>query len=165
VERFESKVDRSGGPDACHPWTKGTYPNGYGHFYVDGTLSTTSSRFALSVKLGRPLRADEEACHTCDNPPCCNPSHLFEGSLSDNAKDMVAKGRHVAPDTKGENNGMAKLTAALVVSIRESHAAGRMIKHLAEEHALGLSTVGHIVTGRTWRSAPGPIRTPKKRAA
>src|ERR1043166_767929 len=33
-------------------------------------------------------------CHTCDNPPCCNPEHLWAGMSRENLKDCVAKGRH-----------------------------------------------------------------------
>lgn len=51
-------------------------------------------RKTLEIRLGRPLEAGMHACHTCDNPPCINPAHLFEASNRDNQRDMVAKRRH-----------------------------------------------------------------------
>ena len=43
-------------------------------------------------------------CHTCDNPPCVNPKHLFLGTKSDNNYDRISKGR--TADHNGENNPM-----------------------------------------------------------
>jgi len=48
-------------------------------------------------------------CHTCDNPSCCNPSHLFLGTPKDNNDDKMAKGRH--NPVVGEHNPQAKITA------------------------------------------------------
>jgi HNH endonuclease len=49
---------------------------------------------AIWVALHGPLERKDFVCHKCDNPPCCNPDHLFIGSLAENNRDMAAKGRY-----------------------------------------------------------------------
>lgn len=92
LERFWARVDQTGGADACWPWTRGRFANQYGTFRVDGA-NKRAHRWLLGALRGAALRSDELACHRCDNPPCCNPSHLFIGSAADNSRDMAAKGR------------------------------------------------------------------------
>jgi len=99
AQRFWASVDMSGGPDACWPWMKVYYPNGYGLFaYRDDNgkqHSTTASNMAFSLTHG-PLLKGFYACHNCpggDNPACCNPSHLFSGTATDNMQDAKRKGR------------------------------------------------------------------------
>lgn len=95
---FWERVDQSGGPEACWPWTgrrqskRADGAGGYGCF-IRGGKTVYSHRWALELTLGRPLGPRMLACHTCDNPPCCNPAHLFEGTFTDNFRDAVAKGR------------------------------------------------------------------------
>jgi hypothetical protein len=95
-ERFWAKVDRSGGPDACWLWTAGTFRlrNGYGKFGADPAASRTvyAHRFAYELSHG-PIPPGLLVCHHCDNPPCCNPAHLFLGTIADNMRDMSDKGR------------------------------------------------------------------------
>lgn len=93
LDRFWTRVDRTGGPDACWPWVAGRFANGYGSFRVDGR-NARAHRWLLGHLRGEALGADELGCHHCDNPPCCNPRHLFIGSHGDNTRDMTAKGRH-----------------------------------------------------------------------
>lgn len=96
-ERFWAKVDTSGGPDACWPWLGSFRHHGYGQFSVNGKLVTVP-RWILGKARGKPLRWDSElrelACHRCDNPPCCNPAHLYVGTHKANTGDMIARGRH-----------------------------------------------------------------------
>ena len=90
--RFWARVDRSGGPTACWPWTGPVTPTGYGHV-LDG-----AHRVALGIHLGRRLMSRVElACHHCDNPPCCNPVHLFAATHKENTEDARRKGRLYYP--------------------------------------------------------------------
>jgi hypothetical protein len=57
-------------------------------------------------------------CHTCDNPPCIQKSHLFEGTISDNAKDAVRKGRWAKSRNFIENNPNQKMDRSIRNRIR-----------------------------------------------
>jgi hypothetical protein len=76
-ERFWAKVDKSGGPSACWLWTASTN-KGYGQLEIDGRPEG-AHRIAYKLSIG-PIPNGLSVCHSCDNPPCCNPSHLFLGS-------------------------------------------------------------------------------------
>lgn len=89
-ERFWSKVDRRG-PEECWPWNGPLDSHGYGLFCWENG-QRHASRYALEERLGRQL-GSLFALHTCDNPRCVNPNHLFPGTQLDNLRDMARKGR------------------------------------------------------------------------
>lgn len=66
----------------------------YAQAYVDGKTMSVP-RLVLGLKKGDGLCA----CHRCDNPACVNPAHLFIGTIADNNRDMMRKGRFVHPET------------------------------------------------------------------
>jgi hypothetical protein len=91
-----------------------------------------------------PIPAGMHVCHHCDNPPCCNPAHLFLGTNTDNIKDRVAKGR------SGHTN--AKLTPERAHDIRRRYAAGGIFqRELAAEYGVTRSCVQHVIHGNSWR--------------
>jgi hypothetical protein len=92
--RFWPKVDRSAGTDGCWPWTGGTNEHGYGILGLGGKGAgfIKAHRMAYAVAFGL---VPDFTCvlHHCDNPPCCNPDHLYIGDQKQNARDMKARGR------------------------------------------------------------------------
>lgn len=90
VFRFWSKV-RRGSASECWPFTGSCDPKGYGRFHHLGN-GRLAHRVAWELVNGAPPPG-LQACHKCDNPPCCNPAHLFLGTDAENKSDMRSKGR------------------------------------------------------------------------
>ena len=89
AERLQAGIVES--PSGCHEWTKATNRKGYGRIWSNGETVYTH-RLAWELSHGW-VPDDLQVLHRCDNPPCCNPAHLFLGTNADNMADKVAKGR------------------------------------------------------------------------
>lgn len=76
--------------DECWPWQGELRSNGYGVCRV-GARRHNAHRVAWSLHHGR--EPDLQILHHCDNPSCCNPAHLYEGTQAENIRDMVQAGR------------------------------------------------------------------------
>ncbi len=85
-------VDYSAGHEACWPWGGSRDKDGYGQARCRG-LATRKAHVVVWVLAGYSVPLGSILCHTCDNPPCCNPQHMFLGTHQTNADDKVAKGR------------------------------------------------------------------------
>ena len=79
--------------DGCRVWTGARDEQGRGHFgFGSRTTVVKAHRMAYELAVG-PIPPGMKVCHSCDNPPCCEPTHLFLGTQADNVADMVRKGR------------------------------------------------------------------------
>lgn len=92
IERFWAKVDIRGDGE-CWEWTASKSTYGYGRFTVN-RKGRPATRIAWELFHKKPFPEGMLACHTCDNPGCVNPHHIWPGTQSDNINDCVAKGRH-----------------------------------------------------------------------
>ncbi len=80
----------------CLEWKGAKCKRGYGRISIDGRLASTHRTVAYAAGLVQTIFGPEReqcALHKCDNPRCCNPKHLWPGTLSDNMQDCAAKGR------------------------------------------------------------------------
>ena len=146
-QRLDYYTDKSGGPDACWPWTGALDTDGYGFLKWQGKQRRVT-RLTWIAAHG-PIPEGKLVCHDCDNPPCVNPAHLFVGPPAANSADMVNKGRSFHP--KGELHGCAKITEAIV---REIRAAPGLQRDIAKRFGIGQACVSQIRHRKTWKHVP-----------
>lgn len=143
--RFWSYVDKSGGPDACWPWT-GTIDKGYGVLTIrvgDGRRVIGAHRLSLNLA-GVDVPDGMHACHHCDNPQCVNPRHLYAGTPLDNVHDALNRGRHYQALTEDDVRELRRRYVPYKIGYRV----------LAKEFGVGDMTVRDAIHGITWAHVP-----------
>jgi len=167
--QFWKNVDRSGGKDACWPWTgkvklkstRSINRQNYGQFRASNGVTYRANRIALlwmlykkktKTTLKKQLHSKKMVCHTCDNPNCCNPRHLKERTGGWNNRDAIRKGRA----------NRKRLSKALVsrfkrLAIRDH---GRVSKKLCEQFGISHEAARRIVIGESYAHVPpvGAVR-------
>jgi hypothetical protein len=138
VSRFHATVAR-GHADGCWPWSGSIDHYGYGRFSVGGKWYR-ASRIAMLIQMGSDP-GSLCVCHSCDNPCCCNPRHLFLGTQHDNVRDCCDKGRHKY------GLSAATLTSQQVIAIKGSTLS---IGELAQRYGVAQNTISAIQMGRLW---------------
>lgn len=158
VRKFWRMVNKKG-PDECWPWLGSIRGKGYGSMALSDSTIPRSRRFRYAHRIAYHLAFGPPrsfVCHHCDNPPCCNPAHLFDGTVADNSRDAAAKGRLRAlftpTRTQGAHNVKAKLTIEQVYEIRRRGTENW--QGLASEFGITSANVGMIVRRQTWRHLP-----------
>ena len=141
--RFWRLVDRSG---ECWEWTAAKDRNGYGLFTEQPGSQVVAHRYAYRITHGE-IPAGRFICHSCDNPSCVNPAHLWLGTAAENMHDMVQKGRSLT----GERHPARKLSEADVVEIRRRYASDDITQQqLADEYGVHQTHISEIVRGVRW---------------
>lgn len=145
VARFKERMVSV--ESGCMEWTGERDRCGYGRMRFGNNQYKAAHRLAYQFFVG-PIPEGMLVCHRCDNPPCCNPAHLFLGTAKDNSQDMLRKGR----EYRGRHN--AKLSEEQAQEIRsryrprESGQANRAA--LATEYGISVAQVRRIALGLNW---------------
>jgi hypothetical protein len=147
----------------CALWMGAADKDGYGWCRENG--ERRAHRAALVRKLGRPIRRGYMALHTCDNPPCVEPDHLYEGTRADNDRDARERRRNGLKGARGDANGMrthaglsrgsrnakAKLTENIVAEIKRCVFDGEVQQEVADRFGVSRPTISGIKSGKTWK--------------
>ena len=147
LRNFWTKVARLG-PGDCWEWGGALDTSGYGLVHLDSVLYK-AHRVAYSVgKASQP--GASYVCHSCDNPRCCNPSHLWLGTARDNAHDRDEKERQYA--AQGEDHYRSILTTKQVIEIKTTlkNWEWGMGSALAKKYGVHEATISAIKQGRIW---------------
>lgn len=131
----------------CWNWVKGTDTCGYGIFYPYGAAAPKirAHRYSYMIHKG-PIPEGLYVCHTCDNPGCVNPDHLWLGTHTENMRDKERKGR--GHDRSGSSNVKAKITEEIALEIYNAEGTN---KEIGARFGLDHQLVYRIRTKRMWK--------------
>lgn len=141
--RFLFNVDKT--KNGCWQWTSYKDWKGYGHFYLNGK-HVKAHRFSYKFFKKEEIPKGKIVCHTCDNPSCVNPGHLWIGTHKDNADDKMKKGRFTY--MRGEKSKRSTLTnkqALEVFRMSGTH------QDIADKFKVGKHVISDIKRKKTYK--------------
>jgi hypothetical protein len=163
ITRFNRLVERT---DGCWKW-HGYTVKGYGVLYDgdNGWRMVQAHRLSWKIHHGA-ISPGMFVCHRCDNPPCCNPDHLFLGTQKDNMSDAARKfrtssgARHAArvfagQEIHGSVRANAKLSEEQVRTIRQLRRDGVSVRDIAPMFKVCKATIFNLLRGKTWGNVAG----------
>ena len=141
---FWAKVEKGQDGD-CWKWLGCTDKDGYG-LLTFRKKQLRAARVAVTIS-GKPMRDEDQACHSCGNNWCCNPSHIYAGTPIQNNADKIAHGTHKA----GSQVYCAVLDEIHIPDIRASNLSNATLGRI---YGVSASAICHVKRRKTWRHVP-----------
>lgn len=149
IDRFFTYVDKGVNDDkCCWNWMGALSRGDYGNFW-DGRKNKRANRYSYEHHNKVTLNPLQFVCHSCDNPRCVRPTHLWLGTRQDNMDDAANKGRL----KKGQNAPKAAFTNQQILSIRERISNGEKQQHIADEYKVHNVTISRIWLKKVYKDA------------
>lgn len=143
-ERFFEKVEKGENENDCWKWNGAILSNGYGQITIN------RKRFPahrLSFEVHHNYKPKDFVLHSCDNPPCCNPLHLREGTQLENMQDKTLRNRQ----PKFWRRGRTNLILSQVKEIRIAISNGEKTSLIAKRFEVSVGCIGSIRRGTSWK--------------
>jgi len=157
--KYQEKLINNSLPiEDCWEWqgsTKGkSRLRSYGSCFIgsrtDGSRKSISTHRLSYLAFIGPIPEGMWVCHSCDNPKCVNPDHLFLGTRQDNVDDRQRKNRNRPPN--GELHPRATLSNNVVMQIKSDYKNGIKRRVLAKKYNTTIAILKDIIRGRNWKS-------------
>lgn len=129
--------------NGCWIWNGHLDRDGYGQ--ANSRLGTLSKAHRLAFHIFKGSITCDVVRHTCDNPPCCNPDHLIQGSFRDNLNDAVERGRIDLKAKSDHANTYTRIPQATVDKVLELAKKGELRRIIAQQFGISRQTVDNII--------------------
>lgn len=137
-DRFWKFVHKT---ETCWIWKGARSQNGKGYgILVRNRKFCPAHRVSYEIHFGK-ITDGHEICHKCDNPACVKPSHLFEGTHSENMKDCASKGRIF----------LSKISKSQAQNAAQLMRSGEPPKNIANKLNISPAHARKIRSGKCWK--------------